>query len=403
MEDRKITGPMGLAAEWLEKLKAKTSDDHDAGTVVKSLRGVILNDLHPDPSPPHVVDPKHELETLRKDIEALKGLPEDGAPVAAETLLGGRRTSLVSDLRDAASPDRILWRENGSEDEAILSVGEICLLSGAGGLGKSSVVLALAHAAATGGGAACGMGVLHGPVMLSSFEDSHLRLARRLRWFAGGAAVPDLYTWPDPAPLFAPGPTAKDGRRVFEVGTEWVRFWSSVRRHGCRLVVIDPATVALVDAPLNDSGPIRQFLLHVAREAQPRDLWVGCGVLIVTHDTKAARTQASEGGNPGAGVVAGSSAWFDGARGVLALQRQPKNPERLVMRAAKCNYGPTGWGALLRERNGSGFAGYQLLRPLSREELRAALEPSDDEESDGTSKPRKRKRKRKRNPDRDRV
>ena len=99
---------------------------------------------------------------------------------------------------------------------------------------------------------------------------------------------------------------------------------------------------------------MRAFLAAVAAEADR----IGCGVLIVAHDTKGARNEAREGGGPGPGAVSGSAQRTDGGRGVLHLSRGEGGG--LLLAAVKSNYGPCGWGATLRERAGERFAGWEL-------------------------------------------
>ena len=65
--------------------------------------------------------------------------------------------------------------------------------------------------------------------------------------------------------------------------------------------------------------PARTFLRKVSEKAAAAN----CGVLLVAHDTKSARNLAIAGLDPGAGAVAGSAAWYDGARGVLTLIPDP--------------------------------------------------------------------------------
>ena len=96
----------------------------------------------------------------------------------------------------------------------------------------------------------------------------------------------------------------------------WNDLWQYVRGVCARLVIVDPASAALADADVSQTGPVRKFLralMHEARQAE-------CGVLVVSHSTKAARNALRRGDDPGAGVVAGSAAWYDGARGVLSLE-----------------------------------------------------------------------------------
>lgn len=123
-------------------------------------------------------------------------------------------------------------------------------------------------------------------------------------------------------------------------------------------MVIDPASAALADVSTGETGPVRAFLRALTVEADQ----TGTGVLIVTHSTKAARNAARAGDDPGAGIVAGSAAWYDGARGVLTLTALPENPATRSLECAKSNYGRKGWGAVLHERttDAGDFAGLEF-------------------------------------------
>ena len=113
---------------------------------------------------------------------------------------------------------------------------------------------------------------------------------------------------------------------------------------------------------MNSPGPIRQFLSHLEEEATPRGEWKGCGVLLVAHSTKAARGEMRGGELPGEGIVQGSSAWYDGARGVLGLYQLGRitkgavggqsvalaydkklDEPVLILKSVKSNYGRRGW------------------------------------------------------------
>ena len=133
--------------------------------------------------------------------------------------------------------------------------------------------------------------------------------------------------------------------------------------------MIDPVSAALADVSTNDTGPVRAFLRALTAEAEA----AGVGVLLVAHDTKAARNAAAHGEDPGAGVVAGSAAWYDGARGVLSVV----GSDDRLLECVKANYGRTGWGARLRERTGAAgaFRGLELVTSLNRAELEAAKWP----------------------------
>ena len=289
----------------------------------------------------------------------------------------------VADYLTAAQPAPVLWRDpepserTGADPDAVLSVGECAILASAGGLGKSTWTLEVAAAAVGAAelgadyGAACGLRVAAGPVLLVSFEDAPARIAHRLTWMHPGGAVPRgaLHVAPDPAPLWL---AAADRGGESHPGAAWDALWRAVRSLGARLVVIDPVSAALADVSTTETGPVRAFLRALTAEAET----AGAGVLLVAHDTKAARNAAARGEDPGAGIVAGSAAWYDGARGVLSLARDPASDDRLL-ECVKANYGRTGWGARLRERTGAGgaFRGLILGARMARADLEAAKRP----------------------------
>ena len=275
------------------------------------------------------------------------------------------RMAPLSTWKDEPEPAPVLWRDaDGRHADAVLSVGEVALLSGEGGLGKSYVTLALAVAGAlaadmeTDYGTACGLRVMPGPVALVSYEDSPARIYGRLGRMGQTAAAERIHSLPDPPPLW----TADSGSS--RQADWWDDLWQYVRGIGARLVVVDPASAALADADVSQTGPVRKFLralMHEARQAQ-------CGVLVVAHNTKAARNALRRGDDPGAGVVAGSAAWYDGARGVLSLEELPNNPGARILECVKANYGGKGWGTILNERttdNGA-FAGLALGSDANR-------------------------------------
>ena len=275
------------------------------------------------------------------------------------------RMAPLSTWKDEPEPEPVLWRDADSQHaDAVLSVGEVTLLSGEGGLGKSYVTLALAVAGALaadlkqGYGAACGLRVMSGPVALVSYEDSPARIYGRLRRMGQTAAAKRIHSLPNPPPLW----TADSG--ASRQADWWSDLWQYVCGIGARLVIVDPASAALADADVSQTGPVRKFLralMHEARQAQ-------CGVLVVSHSTKAARNALRRGDDPGAGVVAGSAAWYDGARGVLSLEELPNNPGARILECVKANYGRKGWGTILNEHvtDSGAFAGLELRSDANR-------------------------------------
>ena len=275
------------------------------------------------------------------------------------------RMTPLSTWKDESEPAPVLWRDaDGHHVDAVLSVGEVALLSGEGGLGKSYVTLALAVAGALaadlkqGYGAACGLRVMPGPVALVSYEDSPARIYGRLGRMGQTAAAGRIHSLPNPPPLW----TADSG--ASRQADWWIDLWQYVREVGARLIIVDPASAALADADVSQTGPVRKFLralMHEARQAE-------CGVLVVSHSTKAARNALRRGDDPGAGVVAGSAAWYDGARGVLSLEEAPNNPGARILECIKANYGRKGWGTILNERttDSGAFAGLELESDANR-------------------------------------
>ena len=121
---------------------------------------------------------------------------------------------------------------------------------------------------------------------------------------------------------------------------------------------MDPASAALADADVSQTGPVRKFLqalMHEARQAE-------CGVLLVSHSTKATRNALGRGDGPGAGVVAGSAAWYDGARGVLSLKKPRTTSTRASWSASRPITDARVGAPLLSERvtDSGAFAGIEL-------------------------------------------
>ena len=294
----------------------------------------------------------------------------------------------AADFADQPQPEPVLWRDDGGSDssehrDAVLSVGEVAILSSAGGIGKSTVTLQVASAAVTAAaekkpfGAACGLRVAPGPVYLISYEDSPVRIAHRLKWMNNDTVPSAIRLWPDPEPVWAAAADSHVPRQF----ADWTELWRAVHSTGAHLVIIDPVSAAFADVSTTETSPVRAFLRALTREAAPADTdgWSGCGVLLVAHDTKAARSATERGENPAAGVVSGSAAWYDGARGVLslALDLVPGSNDRLL-ECVKANYGRTGWGARLRElRSECGaYRGFELADHLDRAALENPARPS---------------------------
>ena len=280
---------------------------------------------------------------------------------------------ITQDLDDVEEPPTVL-RQAESSSGSVLAEGEICLLSAAGGVGKSYLTLQWANAATlpsptpdeTAMVETCGLQVRRGPVVFAAYEDSIPRCKVRLKLVRGDRERHHpILALPSPTPLWRGAVREGPGK-----GEDWERLWNAVGEANASLVVIDPATAAFAGAS-NDLSEVREFMASLAAEAAAHK----CGVLLVTHSTKAARNAADGGSSMGAGAVAGSAAWHDSARSVLMF-RILDNGNRLL-ECLKANYGLTGWGAELKPIGGEGtdqpFGGFELKQMLKEKDVRRVL------------------------------
>lgn len=272
--------------------------------------------------------------------------------------------------RQAERPTFQLWKNTPgtlplpllaahAQSGAVLTIGEVCLLSGAGGVGKSmltgSLALGFAMTAENSltplpGQIFDGVG---GPVLMAAYEDHPAVIAHRLRrltreWrgFAEegklGSYTPDnvdsalgyggtlkMKGWPLYGPAGADGQLALYNARPAPL-EGWAVLWETAHRIGAKLVIIDPAKSAYV-GEANAQAPVQEFLDALGQQAED----AGLGVLVVAHSNKTARA-GRDVYDPG--QVAGSAAWADGVRGVLTLTRQEDGG--VVLAVAKANWGP---------------------------------------------------------------
>lgn len=231
-------------------------------------------------------------------------------------------------------PKPVLWMDPRHGGGTVLRVGDVAVIGGAGGVGKSFATLALAVAAASPSttdrpgdvrpGETVGLHVRSGPAVLIGYEDDPVTVA-----------VPEgLAVVVDPEPLMV---ADYDSPGSVRDGDDWRGLWDGIAALSPSLVIVDPASAALAGVNQNDGGTVRHFVRALAREA----VRGGFGVLIVAHSTKKARY----GGDPGPGAVAGSAQWHDAARGVLFMRGD--GPGRAVIECLKANHGPTGWAVTL--------------------------------------------------------
>ena len=264
--------------------------------------------------------------------------PAPPAPVAVRNVTG-----------DPPAPVLSIPRHDGRRDGAVLSVGTVGLLAGAGGAAKTTLALQIAVAAAAtpdgAAGEACGgaLIVADGPVVVATYEDALpvlrdrvLRMVERGAHLADGLDrlhLLDLAGWPLYGPADGMGYSAPPSP-----AGGWAPLWAAVEATGARLVIVDPALAAFTGES-NAAGPVRAFIGALAREAAKRR----AAVLLIAHSSKAARgkDRGKDADPYDPGQIGGSSHWADGARGALSLTRDAAAPDRHRLAIVKANYGPS--------------------------------------------------------------
>lgn len=333
--------------------------DRERQQHIESLKGFIEHQAAPDPT----TDPDPVDIAIQDALNAPE--PATAVKILMDVAQPPALLKKLSEWENAPVPAPVIWQADSAADPTqhcnpVLSSGEVAVLSGPGGLGKSTLALSLAVAAASAKeavGQTCGLYVRAGDIVLVSYEDAPVRIIERVKRMAEGKQdiLDRLHLLPNPAPLFEADP---EQRGTVRPGSQWRALWRQIQDISPTLVVIDPASAALGGLSMNEGGPVRA-LFTATREAAEQ---AGCGVLIIAHDTKAARNEAAAGQAPGAGVVAGSATWYDATRGVLYLCDAPDkstNQRNRLLTCVKANYGRAGWQVSLVEKKQNGqFCGF---------------------------------------------
>ena len=374
-------GKIGKAFDWLRGFAARVDGGRESVAVDECDEALgKIADLGPD----------GEAQDLGPLVDAFRTAKEGEREGARINLAGAiqaersKRVAVPADIEaweDAPEPAPIIGRAAADPmgetalADPVLRVGEVCLLSARGGSGKSYLSLGLAAAAAKAWqsnqrfGETCGLAIRSGPTVIVSLEDGPETIYHRLIAIAGevgegGKPKPlpkGVYVPPESEPLFeaAPADSAASGKA--RPTSYFTALWAAIGRMNPKpsLVIIDPASVALADVSVSESGPVRAFIASLMAESRK----LGAGVLVIAHSTKADRDSRASGQYDGAGVVAGSAAWFDAARGCLVLDTYKAGDA--ILQCFKSNHGRTGWGSLLRERMiGSVYCGRELEQAL---------------------------------------
>ena len=381
------------------------SDSGDLAAIRKAAEAVLADDMTPidrvlaakargaDASPGDVAHAAAEVERLDRDayqdlaykraafargdtVTVMKGdVPEEVAAVEREEITrvearikairhlrrdlrasepGTKPTAVTAITGNKPLPVLSIGDEHGTRAGALLSVGSVTVLAGAGGSSKTALALqACMNAAATQRGAdrvfaGGGLVVAGGPALYVNYEmappilrDNAQALAATnpAVYSAAAQAGVHVLTLPN-RPLFGPAED-ESGRAGFYNQRPgplegWRDLWAAVAAIKPVMVVVDPVLAAYI-GDSNTAAPVREFLTALGVEAEKHNT----AVLLIAHSTKASRTD-DDGIDPyDAGKIGGSGHWTDGARGAMSLTVDwNAAPPRYFLGVVKANYGP---------------------------------------------------------------
>ena len=272
------------------------------------------------------------------------------------------------------TPEPIIW-QGSNIARPLLREGQVCLLSGVAGTGKSFYALSLAIAGSSKKdvcGRAGGLSVRSDDeadgVAYLSYEESGEELKARLKQvapangFDAEEALRRVFFYPSPPDLWKPDP---NNDRVGVRGDHWDDFWKNLKTFNRKWVILDNAESLLAAWDTNTPGAVRDFMNALVFEARSYKM----GVVLVCHPTKAAAMELQKGGMVTPGVVAGSSAFFNAARSVAVLWDVDR--EHTVLELIKSNHGPRGWGVFLKRRETTTdvWSGFEEERLLEAEDI----------------------------------
>lgn len=268
----------------------------------------------------------------------------------------------IDEAAEMGEPIRLL--SAGGEDGGVAFLGEVCVLSGPGNVGKSTLMGEVALAVAdpdapalrhAGTGHTGGLLDVHksGSVLWLTFEENPGWMAKRLKALAKPdrtdreKALKRIRIVPmRGCRLFGPG-DRRGAAGLYTARPEKLEGWAEMTRRVEELaskggpekpamVIIDPLLSAYVGEP-NAAPPVKEFLDELALWADRYEL----GVIALAHSTKAARKGDVDPFDPE--QVAGTGQWVDGCRGAMTLTYDPEGEagERMLA-IVKANMGPAG-------------------------------------------------------------
>ena len=306
-----------------------------------------------------------ETAALIQDLDRALAAPSDSLARQVLAPWIHKTAPELVDLGQATrdpQPEQIIGYGKGS----LLAAGEVLVLAGRGGAGKSTLACQLALEAATapanGQGHTAGLTVASGNVVILSYEDRRWRVWHRVQRIAKALkkgqeatvwamhsriGVCEAAGWP----LFGVEGGGHIGQAPQRLAV-WRPLWDDIAARAPRLVVIDPVLAAFNGDDARVSA-VRSFLDAVRQEAEP----LGAGVILIAHTTKAARKPQDNSIDPGA--VGGSAAWTDAARAALLLSREDDR-DLWRLDSIKSNYSAPVKLSLCVQYQDDGLGGFEL-------------------------------------------
>lgn len=236
----------------------------------------------------------------------------------------------VADLRRGTDPGwgPVTVRLADVEPEVVewlwpgrVPLGKVTIIDGDPGLGKSTLVLDLAARVSTGRSLPTSETWLRGGVVILTAEDG-----------LGDTVRPRLQVAEADLDRVLALTTVCDrkGRRLPQLPGDLAHVRTAALDVDARLIIIDPLTAYLgAEIDAHRDAEVRQALAPLADLAAT----TGAAVLCVRHFNKSRGGSALHRGS-------GSIAFSGAARSVLAVGRDPNDPERRILASVKCNLAP---------------------------------------------------------------
>ncbi|MGY4502380.1 RecA-family ATPase [Bradyrhizobium sp. GM24.11] len=250
-------------------------------------------------------------------------------------LKGGLPVIDPRDWQDKPIPERQWFVEGWIPHRTVTN------LSGAGGSGKTEIILQLI-AASSLGGQWFGHDVAAGPCLYFGAEDEADELHRRLGTIVdrAGRKLSEL-DGVRLIPLAGSDAVLAEPDRKGNLSATAIfrKLEAETRTLGPRLVVIDPSADVFGGDEIN-RAQVRKFVSMLRGLAMDFD----CAVLLLSHPSVAGLASGTG--------TSGSTAWNNSVRSRLYLEADEKDPDARVLKVVKANYGRVGESIAMRWDDG---------------------------------------------------